>query len=167
MRNVLRTVTTPADGVPMAPAPSRRIRDEGFTLVEMLVVVLILGMLASVAVIGISGVRRSATVEACQTDWQSLSSAVQSYGTDHLRPGTALPDYTGLAADAIGVLTAPGEQYLHRADVANAYIETVTVAVGGDRYSIGISAPDGSRASVLPDTSTAAQAATACGQAIA
>ena len=146
---------------------ARPAREEGFTLVEMLVVVLILGMLASVAVIGINGVRRSATVEACQTDWQSLTSAVQSYGTDHLRPGTALPDYSGLSADPFGVLTSPDERYLHRAGTSGAYLETVTVGVGGNGYSVGISAPDGTRASVLPDTATAAQAATACSDAIA
>lgn len=148
-------------------ARGRAREDDGFTLIEMLVVVLILGMLASIAVVGINGVRRSASVEACQTDWQSLTSAVQSYGTDHLRPGTATPDYSGLATDPIGVLTASDARYLHRAETSNAYVETMTVTSGGAGYRIGISAPDGTRATTLSDTSTAANAATACSDAIA
>lgn len=63
-------------------------QDNGFTLIEMLVVVLILGILSSIAVVSVIGITRNANVKSCETDWRSVSNAATAYINDN--PGVAL-----------------------------------------------------------------------------
>lgn len=57
--------------------------DRGFTLIELLVVVIILGVVAAISVVSVSGALKSATVKSCRADWQSVDSAMASYRTDN------------------------------------------------------------------------------------
>lgn len=58
-------------------------REEGFTLIELLIAVLILGIVSTIAVIGIGGVFSSSKHTACQTDVRTLDNAMQAYYNDH------------------------------------------------------------------------------------
>ncbi len=53
--------------------------EEGFTLVEMLIVVIILGILAAVVVFGVSTFREDSVKEACRTDAKTLETATEAY----------------------------------------------------------------------------------------
>jgi prepilin-type N-terminal cleavage/methylation domain-containing protein len=141
-------------------------RDGGFTLVEMLSVVLILGLLSGIAVVAVSGAQRSSTVKACETDWRSVDSAIKAYGTDHLIAQSGQPDYSGLATNPMQALASAHYLFSTEPSAPNRYAQSVSVTGGGSGYSILISATDGNRATTLTELSTSTDAATACSTAI-
>ena len=53
--------------------------EEGFTLVELLVVIVILGILAAIVVFAVGGVKDKGQTASCATDASSLSSAEEAY----------------------------------------------------------------------------------------
>lgn len=53
--------------------------DEGFTLVELLIVVVVLGILAAVTVFGLSGTTSTSYKAACNADARSVEVAVEAY----------------------------------------------------------------------------------------
>lgn len=60
---------------------SSRHPEEGFTLVEMLVVVAILGILGGIAFFSFGGVRGRSVESACKTDYKSIDLAMEAYRT--------------------------------------------------------------------------------------
>lgn len=54
-------------------------RDEGFTLIEVLVVISILGVLAGIVVFAVAGVTDRGKTSACKTDKATVQTAVQAY----------------------------------------------------------------------------------------
>ena len=77
----------------------RYIRNErGFTLIELMVVILIIGILVAIAVPVFNNARESAYKRTCQANLRTLDGAVQTWKADN--PGTLYPqNYTDLAAD--------------------------------------------------------------------
>lgn len=61
---------------------STRKNSNGFSLVELLVVIIILGILAGIAVLGFSGAKNLSQKRACEVDFASVSSAIESYKSD-------------------------------------------------------------------------------------
>lgn len=78
--------------------------DEGFTLIELVLVVLILGLLTSVVVIAVGGIRADAAESGCAADHRTLAVAAEAHraqyrgipipatGTDHDRFERTLVD---------------------------------------------------------------------------
>lgn len=56
-----------------------RKNDEGFTLVELLVVIIVLGILASIVVFGVAKFRTDAQLAACKADVKQVSTAADAY----------------------------------------------------------------------------------------
>jgi prepilin-type N-terminal cleavage/methylation domain-containing protein len=54
-------------------------RDKGFTLVELLIVIVILGILAGVTVFAVRGINDRGTTSACQADKKTLETATEAY----------------------------------------------------------------------------------------
>jgi prepilin-type N-terminal cleavage/methylation domain-containing protein len=54
-------------------------QDKGFTLVELLIVIVILGILATVTVFAVRGITDQGQKSACGTDKRTLETAVEAY----------------------------------------------------------------------------------------
>jgi prepilin-type N-terminal cleavage/methylation domain-containing protein len=52
--------------------------EEGFTLVELLIVIVVLGILASVVLFAVGNARNDAESSACQTDYRVLQTAYEA-----------------------------------------------------------------------------------------
>ncbi len=58
---------------------ARRTRGAGFTLLEMMLVLVIIGLLTTVAVVSIGGRGKAARIETTKISMRSLKSAIQQY----------------------------------------------------------------------------------------
>lgn len=61
----------------------RRQSDDGFTLMELLVVAVIIGILAGIATLSLTGANRGAIVRACAADARSVAAAMGAYKSDY------------------------------------------------------------------------------------
>ncbi len=78
----------------------RNIRDShAFTLVELLLVIAILGILATVVVMQTGGMSESAKIEATRTSIGTIKTAVEAY---RLRAGAGLPDSLDAVTQKVG-----------------------------------------------------------------
>jgi prepilin-type N-terminal cleavage/methylation domain-containing protein len=68
-------------------------RDKGFTLVELLIVIVILGILATVTVFAVRGITDKGTKSACDADKKTLEVAGEAYFA--LKGGTTIPATAG------------------------------------------------------------------------
>jgi prepilin-type N-terminal cleavage/methylation domain-containing protein len=97
----------------------KRLGLEGFTLIEMLLVVIVLGILVAIVVFALGGVSSSSAAAACTTDAKSVSYAIAA---EQVQMPNVAPVY------AVG--TAPG-------DLAPAYL--ATLPANTSLYTIGLS----------------------------
>jgi prepilin-type N-terminal cleavage/methylation domain-containing protein len=81
-----------ATNITSSTAQQTERRDRGFTLVEMLIVVLVLGVLATVTVMSDRGMTETGTKGVCDSDRSTLVSAVDLYMFDH--SATTIPGAT-------------------------------------------------------------------------
>jgi prepilin-type N-terminal cleavage/methylation domain-containing protein len=123
----------------------REAGEQGFTLVELLIVVVVLGVLAGVVVFALSGVSAQAAVAACNADATSVQTAVAAYNTEN-PTGTATAALLTNTPPVAGAIT-----YLHAMPSSPDY--TITL-VGGAVY---VAAP--STATAVPYSSTACSGA--------
>jgi len=64
-------------------------QDKGFTLVELLIVIVILGILATVTVFAVRGITDQGQTSACETDQRTLQTAVETWFAQY--GGSAIP----------------------------------------------------------------------------
>jgi prepilin-type N-terminal cleavage/methylation domain-containing protein len=76
---------------PGRPVRSRHRGQSGFTLVELLVVLAILGVLAAIVTFSVSGVHDRGGDAACRTDVGTVQAAVDAYRNDHADATTGAP----------------------------------------------------------------------------
>ena len=100
--------------------PSLERRRSGFTLVEIMIVVLIIGILLAIAVPSFVSARESARAKSCVDNLSKLSTATQQYVMDNKLPSTATlttAQFQGLAPTYVRSFPLPGEwQLLPRRD---------------------------------------------------
>ena len=111
---------------------AQRRSDSGFTLIEVMLVVIIIGILAGMTVLNISKVSRSAVVAACKSDWKTVDNAFKAYQNDNKNNPTDTSPSTLTDED---FYSSPSTSTL----VKNGYMGTLTaVNQGKSAYKIGI-----------------------------
>jgi general secretion pathway protein G len=77
-------------------------KDRGFTLVELLIVIVILGILATVTVFAVRGITDKAQTNSCATEKRAIETAFEAYYADNQA------DAPSLAALVPTYMRAPG-----------------------------------------------------------
>ena len=67
-------------------------QDKGFTLVELLIVIVILGILATVTVFAVRGITTQGQKNACDVEARTLSTAIEAFYANDLTDPTAVTD---------------------------------------------------------------------------
>lgn len=87
-------------------------RDQGFTLIELLLVVIILGVLSTVVVVSVRGIRDRGGSTACESSRTTVRVSVESYYARRSRYPTSLHELSAdFIEDADKVITAGPAPY--------------------------------------------------------
>ncbi len=103
-------------------------RKEGFTLVELLIVVLILGALAAIAIPRITASTTTARVNACRTNQDIMNSQIEMYRAD-----------TGDYPATLGALTSDANYFPEDAPVCPTTGTSTPYTMDSDTHRVSCS----------------------------
>jgi general secretion pathway protein G len=101
-----------------------RENQSGFTLTELLIVIVILGILTGIVVFAVGAFSDRGTTAACKSDKKAVEVALEAYRAKN----GAYPDASG-GTSPMDKLTDPAAQYLREAPSNTGY--SITLAAGG------------------------------------
>ena len=75
-------------------AQIRRVRQDesGFTLIELLIVIVVLGVLSTVVVMAVGGIKDRADAAACKSDVKTVAVAYEAYAAQNPTPTSSVAD---------------------------------------------------------------------------
>ena len=92
--------------------------DGGFTLIEILIVIVILGILAAIVVAAVVDMTSESSVAACQANYKTVETAQEAYRSQVGVPATS---YTDLETQTVGLTRATVGPWLREAPPTNHY----------------------------------------------
>jgi prepilin-type N-terminal cleavage/methylation domain-containing protein len=102
-----------------------RQNQDGFTLVELLIVIVILGVLAGIVVFAVNGITDRGESAACKADVKTVQVASEAYYAKNGSFATAMDDVTHSATTLVGA------NLLQAAPSSTKYTVTYTAGTGG------------------------------------
>jgi prepilin-type N-terminal cleavage/methylation domain-containing protein len=83
---------------PRFPVGSRRASgdDHGFTLLELLIVLVILGVMAAIVVFAVGGMDQASAVTACRSDYKTVETALGAYEGEKGSSATSVNQLVGV-----------------------------------------------------------------------
>ena len=110
-------------------------QDKGFTLVELLIVIVILGILATVTVFAVRGITDRGQKNSCAVDNRTLTTAIEAYYAQNQRDPATIAEMTGGVGGGQPLLTkAPTNfTFVARASTVAPVVasQSYTYAAGG------------------------------------
>jgi len=105
-------------------------RQHGFTIVELLIVIVVIGILAAITIVAFNGVQERANTSTVRSDLGSIAKKVELFRVD-----SASSSYpTTGQLNSVGITASKGS-YLATADRNNFYY---CVHVDGNSYALGV-----------------------------
>jgi prepilin-type N-terminal cleavage/methylation domain-containing protein len=77
-------------------------REPGFTLIEVLIVIVVLGILAAVVIFALGGIGNKTAVAACQADGATVASAISVFNHENENTTVTIGDLTSGSAASLG-----------------------------------------------------------------
>lgn len=121
----------------------QRATRSGFTLIEVLLVVAILGILAGVVVVNFGGKQEAAMIKACRTSIQGICTAIDMYEVDNGRYPPSLQS----------LVTSSGEQnwngpYIRGGVPSDPWSQSFQYTQSGNSYKVTSQGPPGKGAPI-------------------
>jgi prepilin-type N-terminal cleavage/methylation domain-containing protein len=108
-------------------------RKSGFTLVEIMIVVAIIGLLAAIAIPNFIKARTTSQMNACINNLRQIDGAVQQWALENKKGPAATVDFTDISGYLKNAVTCPagGTTFADSYDVTDVQSKPTCTKVGG------------------------------------
>jgi len=105
-------------------------KSRGFTIIELIVVIVIIGILSAIVIVSYSGIRTRAAAATLKSDIEKASIQLEKYRADH----GAYPATEALANDGAGLSKSSGTTYQYALDGSYYCISASSTSAGSTIY---------------------------------
>src|SRR5680860_130264 len=105
-------------------------KNRGFTIIELIVVIVIIGILSAIVIVSYSGIRTRAAAATLKSDVEKASIQLEKYRADH----GAYPATEDLANDGAGLSKSSGTTYQYAVDSSYYCISASSTSAGSTIY---------------------------------
>lgn len=116
--------------------------EKGFTLMEMLVVIAIIGILATVVVVGVNKSREKSRITRIQSDIQQMKLQLESDVEPPKLDYASIPDITGCTSPCVPTATAGSAYENLIADAEKNGVKDWSIVLGSKLYYVAAKEPN-------------------------